>query len=945
MEFAIYTYGHIDAAFNTLNAIAMITKSERWDEIIQFFSVIGLTCGVFMTAATGGAFKNYLIRLAQIIVIVNVLLTPKTHLWIVDHVSKQKEKVDNLPIGFVIPIGIIESIGNQMTKIMEQAFRSVNSFNYTDYGPTFGASLVHEMKNIRLQDPTFAHNMDQFLDRCVLTTAAIGKDFTFDDIFKSSDIWRDISPKMKNGIREVAIINSSGTKEQMGCLSATKLLEKAFRDETSLVAKLYSFTNFGLAHTGSSYRPFKMRQPTISGFFQSNLRKVFANYFGLNQRGSEILRQLLLMNAFSKYGDYGTVRAMQNQETSWQITGRLATYTIPMLLTVMKCLLYGIFPYIILSMTLSGSLKQFSGYMIFVASFQVWPAISAILSMITDAYSADNFKELSNSAVSLSSFSNVGSLADRIVGIASMLQLSVPFLSLGVVRGSFESFSHMASYIQSGITAAASASSAEVISGNRSFDNVSIGNVSGFKTDLNSSYAAGSSSYQRGDGGWETTTSTGGVITKQGVGVTESSGNIRYMIDGSFRNERMQAISHHKNLVQSIGSSLNEAQSEVISSASSIISTVADRIDKGDTDSLTDSVSNTKEYQAIMSMVNEKAKGSSVSKGELVEGATSAYFQTHAEAGGNILIASAGVRTGTDSSMRRSGSSSSSSDIHMRDSSSQTNNVSGHQGISSNQTRESHISHNLGVSNEEVARLEKALNTSRNLENRLNIEQSKLQSLENRSQKIESFGGSVSFEVTQEVLEGAGKRLGTDVNDVLNGIHSDNPAIRDNYLKAANWAYQDVRAKYAKSQGLDINIPTDSDFGNNANTIYNATSNKHKEEFNQNATSINLPDNSNVKNDIEDAQSVVKNNFDSAYTDTKNVISTQETAVNNANNETQTLFDEKRQNGIGTNWWEHNSKNFLKDNQTMEEIKRTKREKRQAETLDILKKSHMNENM
>jgi len=54
---------------------------------------------------------------------------------------------------------------------------------------------------------------------------------------------------------------------------------------------------------------------------------------------------------------------------------------------------------------------------------------------------------LEGSPVSLSSFSQVGSLADKIVGVASILQLSVPFLALQVIQGSFESFTNMASYI------------------------------------------------------------------------------------------------------------------------------------------------------------------------------------------------------------------------------------------------------------------------------------------------------------------------------------------------------------------------------------------------------------------------------------------------------------------------------------------------------------------
>ncbi|MFP3017571.1 MAG: conjugal transfer protein TraG N-terminal domain-containing protein [Candidatus Tisiphia sp.] len=62
-------------------------------------------------------------------------------MMIYDHVSKKQEKVDNLPIGFALPVGILETFGDLLTLGFEQAFTMVSNTNYRDYGMVFGARI------------------------------------------------------------------------------------------------------------------------------------------------------------------------------------------------------------------------------------------------------------------------------------------------------------------------------------------------------------------------------------------------------------------------------------------------------------------------------------------------------------------------------------------------------------------------------------------------------------------------------------------------------------------------------------------------------------------------------------------------------------------------------------------------------------------------------------
>ena len=108
MNLTIYTYGHIDAMFYILNGIAMIMNSGFTTKMIQAVSIIatfyyGLKAAY--SSSSGGAKQN-LVKIVGMVVVINALLVPKTSMLIEDHVTKQRDKVDNIPYGFAIPVGL-----------------------------------------------------------------------------------------------------------------------------------------------------------------------------------------------------------------------------------------------------------------------------------------------------------------------------------------------------------------------------------------------------------------------------------------------------------------------------------------------------------------------------------------------------------------------------------------------------------------------------------------------------------------------------------------------------------------------------------------------------------------------------------------------------------------------------------------------------------------------
>ena len=96
-------------------------------------------------------------------------------LWEAEHLSSGiyfislQAEVDHLPPGLVAPAGIISGMGYSMTKLFETLFASPmpGYLPYYKYGTTFASQVRADMRDMRIQDPVVAENMESFINNCV----------------------------------------------------------------------------------------------------------------------------------------------------------------------------------------------------------------------------------------------------------------------------------------------------------------------------------------------------------------------------------------------------------------------------------------------------------------------------------------------------------------------------------------------------------------------------------------------------------------------------------------------------------------------------------------------------------------------------------------------------------------------------------------------------------
>lgn len=589
MDLTIHTYGHIDAMYYVLNGIAMILGSKFADLMIQAIAVVTTAYyGLRMVASgTTAGMRPYLTKIMLMVLAVNVLLAQKTTMFVEDHVSKQRDNVDNIPWGFAVPVGFMESFGDIQAAAFEQGFSVVGSNSYRDYGMLFGARLVQEARNFKIQTPEFAYNMDNFIRKCVVKQASIGNKYTINELFQKDDVWKLVSDNASRLFR--VEIRDGKNHELMTCKDAAdKVLAPAFVSELDILEKKYLKSDFGLAGNLSGFFGARGKIAARS-YFKKNLADSFNAQTGSGLSAETTLRQYIMMNSMSDWGrNYGYSRASMTQESNWRIAGDLANEYLPILLSVMKGIVYASFIFMVPLMLMSGGGAKYLGYISVVASLQLWPALNAILNLFIELYSSSHLQDIAGGAVSFASYSKIGDYADKIVAVASGLQMTIPFLAFNIVQGGVSGFIHLASNITGASASAASTAAGEVVTGNRSFDNYSSGNMQiannqGFKTDLNSSYKAGASEWQHADGTMERVLPDGSSILQSGAGLTMSGGSVKLAMRESQSGQVLGHLSDAQNLLQSEQRSYHESERETFSKTANYVSNLAQRESEGKT--------------------------------------------------------------------------------------------------------------------------------------------------------------------------------------------------------------------------------------------------------------------------------------------------------------------------------------------------------------------------
>ncbi|MCT4635290.1 MAG: conjugal transfer protein TraG N-terminal domain-containing protein [Rickettsiales bacterium] len=528
MDNIIYSYGGGEALFKVLSGIARIYNSDISKDFIYMMTFVGMTWAAFQ-GAIQNIFTPKLSWVAKYALITSLFITPTASLVVTDVVYKTRKKIDDLPIGLVLPASVFSGIGYSITESFDQAFSDIGDhLAYTKYGQNFGASLISQARNFKIQDAVFRENIEGFIDNCIIYDVMVGSKYSASDLRDSTNIWGLVS-KNASSIR---MFNYRGKNKEDGrklvtCRDGVKLLEDYWKTDIDKLADRYGSSIFGRYGAKATQSMENSHTQTLSKAFESNIAAV-TQLYSKNSNATFTLKQIMMINAMADIPmSYGAVKAKQQQQESWLISGQLAREILPTLHAVFAALIYASFILIIGMLVLPNGFRTLGNYFGLLIWIETWPPLFAVLNLLTNV-SAKTFGG-DFSTITMNNASQIISHNNNISVVASGMMMVLPYLSYNLLKGGAGQFVHLANQVMGSSQGAVMAASSEVTSGNRSLDNVSMSNGqwhnnSGFKTDMNTSFRSGHQEHQLSDGMLVKRTASGVEILHSGPGITESVG-------------------------------------------------------------------------------------------------------------------------------------------------------------------------------------------------------------------------------------------------------------------------------------------------------------------------------------------------------------------------------------------------------------------------------------
>jgi hypothetical protein len=574
MDLTIYSYGYSELIYHTLQAIAMFRNSAFYPTVLN---AVALASGVILAmrmaaSAQEGQWRQYLKQGCGTVIFINMLLLPTTSMSIKDHVDKTFRKVDNIPLAFALPVGMMEDFGHLLAAGFDQVFSLVNSRSansYYHFGTVFGARLSKEVLEAKVRDPEFTVNMRNFIERCVVLPSMIGQQFTKEELLATKDMWGLVSKKAGTLTRVDMTIDGVRQIPSPNCKQAVPYFEKKFNiAQQDLLTKMAN--KFRGAGESAQYNSTKRQ---LNKNLSANIEALYNN----EQKVGDILKNNMMINAMNNYraGKYAGARAQMHAESGGLLSADMAEKTLTGSLTVMKIMIYGSYIFIFPLLVLTGGFKKYGMWILGAFSLQLWPPLFTMLNMVIDfAYEPANI-------VSYSSWSTEKAKFDSIAATAANMTLIIPFLAIWITKMGEGGFMHLAGSVMATANSAVGAVAGERATGTRAYDNTNINNSSqnmhsSGKIDHNMQYVSGEQSWNNADGSMAKLTAGGSEVITGGQGRTSSSGDATYRMEEAVQGNLTQHYAQSQALTESSGRSLSDSKANTISKAASYLKNIAE---------------------------------------------------------------------------------------------------------------------------------------------------------------------------------------------------------------------------------------------------------------------------------------------------------------------------------------------------------------------------------
>ena len=605
---------------DTFNGVAAFFNSSAAGDLLAMATVISVGVAVMTYIRT-----RDLIDLAKwagfYVLVVSVLIGVKRDVQIVDLSNPAAiYQVDNVPAGIAVPATLITRVGVGLAQVYDTIFARPDTLTYTKTGMLFGAGLSAASSDFTFTDADEQQMFSDYVHNCVVGDIMLNHKYSFSDLMASSDPWALVlnppnGPSPLRGLYDKShqFLTCAEASEQLKTLGNGSAGNDVNKLLTQVNNRVHGFTDqiFG-GSTPNTHLFTEMLSDSYNYFHHTSLtstdiirKNIVLNGLrrGLNSFASDSGDTAGLVNVAS---ETSLAKMRMSQATSASI----ATYTLPIIHTVLLGMIIALFPILIVLAVISSlSFTVLKGYIYSIAYLQMWPILFSILNHAMNFYLSG---KLGGTSVTLSNADQIQSTYSDIGTTAGWLALSIPFIAWGMVKGLGQVMSQAGNYLGQSMQSAATQSSSQTVDGTWAFNTMTHDNVQGNKWDTNFGQREGHMSMQTASGGMSTLTASGqrvfdttGAMSKLATHVGGAESQIA-SLQAQARESLSQSQQHAHGYQSSIDNSWQQLQqfSQQFGNSASLTK----GSDTGESSSVT------KNMSRMMSLTDAYAKSNNLSR-------------------------------------------------------------------------------------------------------------------------------------------------------------------------------------------------------------------------------------------------------------------------------------------------------------------------------------------
>ncbi len=470
----VITYGGGDLLRMVFNAVAMLfygskNNSSFVQPLCIISAMIGGAWGVsrcFFQSYTEAFLTKYMLPL---LAIPALLIVPQARVHVIDKLNDKPLVVDHVPLLFAKIAGMTSYWGFRMTQAIENVMHTPNDVKYCKTGMIFGSDAALDFSRLKLNNGTLAQNLHHFTQQCIIYDIALGR-YTIDQLRRSSQLLTFLKNNTSK-VRMIPYVDPDSKKmEYLTCIESVDKMGPLFNKEVEYYTKHEVLKKIPITYQ------------TLLNFKQQTEDKIsnqIANATSGDVNG--LCKDIIVVNAFNDATTrFATERAKDNQRNIYQTAGSLAGNSLVTMRIVFEALIYASFALILPLSLLPGGIKFIGSWVFLNIWIQLWPPLYGILNYITvlcaQKYASSVMGGLSEG---FSLFTSVGfqDIAFDTAALSGFLSLSVPVISFYILQN-VQSLVHLTGSLMTPAHSSAIAASSELSTGNYSFANTSMGQVS-----------------------------------------------------------------------------------------------------------------------------------------------------------------------------------------------------------------------------------------------------------------------------------------------------------------------------------------------------------------------------------------------------------------------------------------------------------------------------------